>query len=109
MLTKTIIFHGGIIIDRAKGKKEEDEEDRGLSDNDHWVSGDQTGDCVAMCTVHIQEQTKNRSCPWTRFNKCFYYLFPTVQYISTAPQGISDKILNRMKNEKFFTGHNLLS
>lgn len=56
---------------------------------------------LAMCSVHIQEQLaeiQNRSCPWTRFNKCFYYLFPIAQYSSMAPQGISDKILNRIKN-----------
>lgn len=56
---------------------------------------------LAMCSVHIREQLtkiQNRSCPWTRFNKCFYYLFPTAQYSSTAPQGISDKTLSRIKN-----------
>lgn len=50
----------------------------------------------AMCSVHIQEQLteiQNRSCPWTRFNKRFYYLFPTAQSSSPAPRGSQIKYL----------------
>lgn len=89
------------------------EEDRGLSNKDHWVSVDQTRDYVVKCTVHTPPEqlteNQNRSCPWTRFNKCFYYLFPAAQYSSTAPYGISNKILNRIKNQKFLTALDLPS
>lgn len=66
-----------------------------LSDNDHQVSVDQTRDYVAMCSVHIQEQLteiQNRSCPWTRFNKCFYY-FPVHNAVPQLSEGSQIKYL----------------